>query len=319
MQEARLNEEAIARKAQELKDMHTKIAEKESKRNSVSPRSVTSNASGRFVAQANTSPRGSIGASMDGSPRGGVHRLTTYRSSASVYTTASQPQPQSQPVASVAQSVDGRSTAPGIGILSPKDIDAVLRGEAIPAGREFLQAGTGVAGGRRGSYAPPAEPLPEELQDANDAATFNQGRRRSIAEKLYGHVQPKVESRRASAVAADQTNAEAAAAAAEAAEHLVRGGACFQVPWVVCVKYGHQVNLTTLQVKATVEECDQLLACKVSKEITELNMATEKCLVAHAFGCLETSTYLQVCIACPQHSLLQARIYMACCRTRVDK
>lgn len=84
--------------------------------------------------------------------------------------------------------------------LSPKDVDAFLRGDALPSESkgDFLMAGRGVGGGRRGSFASPP-PVPESATEGEGPVSGE--RRRSIAEVHYGHIGPKVETRRASVVA----------------------------------------------------------------------------------------------------------------------
>jgi hypothetical protein len=127
-------------------------------------------------------------------------------------------------------SVGSPQPPPGI-TISPKDIDAYLRGQGFPAGeREYLKAGSGAGGGRRGSVGAAALSPGQSAQlegyglagDGTEPADVAVGvdgepqprqRRRSIAEVKYAHVSAKVDTRRRSQVEADDAAAAVAAAA----------------------------------------------------------------------------------------------------------
>jgi hypothetical protein len=149
--------------------------------------------------------------------------------------------------------------------LGPRDVDALLRGQ-MPEERQFLRAGQGGGGGRRGSIGRALSPLVERAGSAAAAAdgtdavnstgiavgapvgpsagaesiapsvpardaeagaaahaadflspgTRGRERRRSLAEKLWGEVQPRTDSRRRSITAGEGAEAAAAVAASGA-------------------------------------------------------------------------------------------------------
>jgi len=151
--------------------------------------------------------------------------------------------------------------------LGPRDVDALLRGQ-MPEERQFLRAGQGGGGGRRGSIGRALSPLVERAgstaaaADGADAVnptsiaagapvgpgagaesiapsmpapdaeagatarasdflspgTRGRERRRSLADKLWGEVQPRTDSRRRSVPAGEGAEAAAAAAAASGAD-----------------------------------------------------------------------------------------------------